>query len=112
MRSAVGRLLGKSAPSRFSATFNLANAEVQLLPQFIIEAKFVYEGELRYPAAQPYIDAFNTIREFFEPAPTDAEWERALAFVTGTAEREIQQTGYFTDTFARGYFICTPRGGS
>ena len=109
LKNAIGRLLGKSAPARFSAPFNLANAEEQLLRQFTIDARFAYEGEFKYPTPQPYVDAFNTIRDFFEPTPTDAEWEKALRFVERTAQDEIQKTGNFTDTFTRGYFICTPK---
>lgn len=99
-------LIGKTASPQFSSSFNLENAEEQLTGVFKIVDKFVYEGQIKIEKAQPYLNAFNSIRDMYEPIPSDADWERAESAVRMEVEKEIDQNGFFTDSVRRGFFIC------
>ena len=99
-------LIGKTASPQFSSSFNLENAEEQLTGVFKIVDKFVYEGQIKIEKAQPYLNDFNSIRDMYEPVPSDADWERAESAVRMEVEKEIAQNGFFTDSVRRGLFIC------
>lgn len=102
----VETLIGKTASPQFSSSFNLENAEEQLTGVFKIVDKFVYEGQIKIEKAQPYLNAFNSIRDMYEPIPSDADWERAESSVKMEIDKEIDQNGFFTDNVRRGFFIC------
>lgn len=99
-------LIGKTTSPQFSSSFNLENAEEQLTGVFKIVDKFVYEGQIKIEKAQPYLNAFNSIRDMYEPIPSDADWERAESAVRTEVEKEIDQNCFFTDSVRRGFFIC------
>lgn len=102
----VEALIGKTASPQFSSSFNLENAEEQLEGTFKIVNNFVYEGQIKIETAQPYLNAFNSIRDMYEPNPSDDDWERAENSVKAEVEKEIVQNGFFTDSVRRGFFIC------
>lgn len=102
----VETLIGKTSSPQFSASFNLENAEEQLNGIFKITDKFVYEGQIKIDKVQPYLSAFNSIRDMYEPVPSDVDWEKAEDAVRTEVEKEITQNGFFTDSVRRGFFIC------
>lgn len=99
-------LIGKTASPQFISSFNLENAEEQLNGVFKITDKFVYKGQIKIEKAQPYLKAFNSIRDMYEPIPSDVDWERAESAVRKEVEEEITQNSFFTDSVRRGFFIC------
>jgi len=99
-------LIGKKAPPQFSSSFNLENAKDQLRGTFRIVDEFVYRGEIRLETADPYLRAFRSIRDMYEPLPSDAEWETVELAVRAEIEREIAENGFFIDHAERGFFLC------
>lgn len=99
-------LIGKTVSPQFNSSFNLENAEKQLNNTFKIVERFVYEGQIKIEKAQPYLNAFNSIRDMYEPTPSDTDWEIAENAVRMEIEKEIAQNGFFTDSVRNGFFIC------
>ncbi len=102
----AAQLLGCSLPSSFSSLFNMENGEKQLSSAFRVVDKFVYEGELRLSGAQPFISAFDSIRDTFDPYPSDSAWASVLISIKEKFETEIKKNGCFIDKIKRGYFLC------
>lgn len=91
----VENLIGKTAFTHLSSSFNLENGEEQLVGVFKIVDKFVYEGQIKIEKAEPYLNAFNSIRDMYDPIPSDSEWNRAEDAVREAIEKEIDQNGFF-----------------
>jgi len=102
----VEALIGKTASPHFSSSFNLENAEEQLAGTLKIVDKFIYEGQIKIEKTQPYLYAFNSIRDMYEPIPSNIDWGKAENMVRVEIEKEIAQNGFFTDSVRRGFFIC------
>lgn len=98
-------LIGKTAP-QFNSSFNVENAEKQLNGIFKIIDTFVYEGRIKLNKSNQYMKAFNSIRDMYDPIPSNLEWEKAKKAVRTKVEKEIDQNGFFTDIVRRGLFIC------
>lgn len=102
----VENLIGKTTSPQFNSSFNLENAEEQLEGIFKITDKFLYEGKIKLKNSEPYLNAFNSIRDMYEPIPSDDKWRTAESTIKTELEREIARRGFFTDDVKRGFFIC------
>jgi ubiquinone/menaquinone biosynthesis C-methylase UbiE len=98
--------IGYAARSAISSSFNLENAEDQLRGIFTIADRFIYEGTIKIEHADPYLRAYDSVRDMYDPIPSDLDWERARNLIKKEVEKEIAQNGYFTDNVKRGFFIC------
>lgn len=99
-------LIGKAAPPQFSSSFNLENAERQLAGTFRIVDRYVYRGTIEIQTADPYLRAFRSTRDMYDPTPTDDEWETVERAVRAEIEKEIARNGTFVDRAERGFFVC------
>ena len=100
-------LIGKKVPPQFSSRFNFERGKEMLPSFFTLVEEYIYESEIRLPYAQPYLDMFHSIRGFFDPNPTDQEWNHVLDKVRSVIEKEIKEKKYFTDKLKAGFFVCT-----
>lgn len=65
------------------------------------------EALLRMPVAAPYLECFQTYRDFaFDPFPSDALWNDIMAYVESVVENEITEQGYFTDIYSAAILIA------
>lgn len=102
----VEDLIDTTSPPQFSSSFNLENAEEQLQGVFKIVDTFVHEGQIKIERSEPYVNAFSSLRDMYEPIPSDTDWQAAERAVRTEIDREIVQNGFFTDSIKRGFFIC------
>lgn len=102
-------LIGKTAPPQFSSSFNMENAEEQLAGTFAITDRYLYTGAIELQTADPYLRAFRSTRNLYEPSPSDEEWTAVEAAVYAEIENEIARNGTFTDRVERGFFVCENR---
>ncbi|MGC9598968.1 MAG: class I SAM-dependent methyltransferase [Minisyncoccia bacterium] len=105
-KKTVENLIGKTASPQFSSSFNLENAEEQLKDTFKIIDRFVYEGQIQLEKPEPYLHAFNSVRDMYEPVPSDADWKKIESMVRAEIEKEIAQNGFFVDNVRRGFLVC------
>lgn len=102
----VERVIGKTAAPYLSASFTLENGVRQLAGIFRVVDTFIYEGKLKLTTAAPYLNAMNSVRDMYDPTPSDAQWDKAVRAVKAEIDQEIAERGYFTDDVRRGFFIC------
>ncbi len=100
------QITGKRAHEQFSLSFNLENGAPRVGKAFRIIDSFVYTGVLYLTSAEPYLKAFDSVRDMFSPAPADNEWLKVKKEVRNQIEGEIAKTGHFTDRVKRGFWVC------
>lgn len=105
LKQLVERVIGKTTAPYLSASFNLENGVEQLAGILKVVDTFIYEGKLKLTTAAPYLNAMNSVRDLYDPAPSDAQWDQAVQAVKAEVEKEIAEQGYFTDDVRRGFFI-------
>lgn len=102
----VVEAMSKTKAPQLVSSFNLENAEIQLGGIFEIADNYIYEGQIKINTPEPYLKAFTSARDMYEPVPLDADWNKAEKIVRTEIEKEIRQNGFFTDNVVRGFFIC------
>jgi ubiquinone/menaquinone biosynthesis C-methylase UbiE len=91
----------------FPSSFTLENGESLLRQIFSAVRRFEFESTIVLKEPTPYVDYIDSIRDFFEPSPSDKDWEEALTVVRAEIEKEICERGEFVDNKRRGFFIAS-----
>jgi len=76
---------------------------------FQVTEKFIYQGQIQVKEATPYLKAFESIRDMYEPVPGNTDWQKVANRVKTEIEKEIEQSGHFSDDVKRGFFVCTKK---
>jgi len=91
---AAHRFPRMTKPDTLTHRFSLENGTAFLHPHFAQIEVHTLPGMLRFPAAQPFVDYFDSTRALSMPRDhTDAEWEAVLDFVRAEAEAVIARQG-------------------
>lgn len=52
------------------------------------------------------MNSFNSLRDMYDPIPTEDEWKNIIKLIQIEVQKEIDQVGFYVDTVKRGFFIC------
>lgn len=65
----------------------------------------VYKSELHIPNVSVVLDSIDSVRDTFNPHPTDKEWNTAMDLMEKEIAKEIKDRGHFLDYVERGLSI-------
>jgi Methylase involved in ubiquinone/menaquinone biosynthesis len=81
------------------------NVEEKLAKFFRLERKYVYRGSAEIKDAGSFLEALDSMRDFFVPAPDDEAWKLFLNAQRDRVEKKIKLEGSIQDRVVLGYFI-------
>lgn len=108
MKKEVAAFLGGADYPDTTSRFNLENG-VEALRRFFSRVEVIpFESRLRLSHSQPYVDYFDSTRDFWSPYPSDESWRKALAHVQQRVDKEIVAKGRFDETNLFGALLAFP----
>lgn len=90
-----------------SIRFNLEDGLKMVELHFDNTTLMPFESTLQLIDPQPYIDYFDSLREFWQPVPTDKEWDTVMSSTRAYVENEIATKGAFTDMTGFGIIVAS-----
>lgn len=103
----VSKALGLKVFNNLNLRFNNENG-LSMINKYYKEVRMIpYESRLILNDPQPYVDYFDSVRDFFEPLPTDKQWTESLAFVRKHIQNEIEKKGSFEELSIFGVFVAS-----
>lgn len=102
LKALAAHEMGRGVFSDPNRRFNIENG-LQLFKKYTPHVHLKrFDSVLRLKEPEPYMEYFDSLRSFWQPMPTDKEWEKAISAVKKEVEAEINSTGEFTDTVGFG----------
>jgi hypothetical protein len=62
-------------------------------------------GYVDLKESKPLVDYMDTLKEFFNPIPSDSNWGIALDLIKKDIEKEISENGSFKETWGAGIVL-------
>lgn len=107
LKIAVAEMLGRMNYPDPSERFNIEEGESILRSYFKDVQLITYESQLKLTDPIPYVEYFDSLREFWNPLPTDEEWGKALSLVRESIASKIDKKGSFEEANIFGLLICS-----
>lgn len=107
LKAQAGEIMEREVFTDPNLRFNLENGVEMVSNHFEHVALIPFESTLRLTEAQPYLDYFDSLREFWQPSPTDEQWEKVMASTKTYVENEIATKGAFTDRTGFGVIVAS-----
>lgn len=85
--------------------FNLQNGPEMLKVFFESLDVVEFPSILRLNSSKPYIEYFDSLRDFWDPTPTDEKWGDVIRMVKEYIDNKIEQDGEFTEATGFGIII-------
>lgn len=86
--------------------FNIETGTALLRQHFSTVTLETCPSTIRLQDPEPYVHYFDSTRSFWQPAPDDQIWHRALAMIRQAIQEEIDREGEFTDEKNFGIFTA------
>lgn len=86
--------------------FNIGKRGKLLERYFSRVELFPYESKLILKNTQPYVNYFDSTREFWDPPPSDQKWSKVLNLVHNRIQFLIDQKGLFEEINLFGAFLA------
>lgn len=84
------------------------NVAEKLSPYFHLKHRFIYEGEMETQESKPLLQALESMREFFVPPPSHADWKNMMKSERQKIESRLKRHGSVKKKVVLGYFIFSP----
>jgi ubiquinone/menaquinone biosynthesis C-methylase UbiE len=107
LKSQAGKIMRREVFMDPNARFNIEEGFKMVSEYFKNVSLIPFESTLRLTSSQPYVDYINSLREFWQPLPTDRQWNAVLKFTREYVETEILSKGEFTDKVGFGAILAS-----
>ena len=107
LKSKAAAVMGREVFADPNQRFNLENGVSFLSAHFTDTRVVHFRSELQLPEPEPFLNYFDSLREFWQPRPTDQEWRRVMDVVFKSVSEEILADGMFRDETGFGVVIAT-----
>ena len=107
LKAQAAVVLGREIFTDPNMRFNLEIGMEMVASHFNHVALVPFESTLRITDPQPYLDYFGSLREFWQPTPTDEEWTRVLDLIRKNIKAQIATEGEFSDKTGFGVIIAS-----
>lgn len=107
LKAQAATIMGRETFTDPNTRFNLENGIEMLGKHFDHVLLISFESTLRLTDPQPYIDYFDSLREFWQPTPTDDEWSKVMDATTQYIKNQITTEGEFSDKTGFGMMIAS-----
>lgn len=107
LKSQAAAMMGREIFTDPNMRFNLENGLEMIGAHFNHMLLVPFESTLRLTDPQPYIDYFDSLREFWQPTPTDEEWSKVMDSTRQYIESQIVAKGEFSDRTGFGVMITS-----
>lgn len=105
LKSRAAEIMGTSVFIDPNERFNLQNGPEMLKDLFESVDVIEFPSTLRLDSSVPYTDYFDSLRDFWDPAPADSVWEEVIGMVKEYIDLQIAQEGEFTEATGFGIII-------
>lgn len=103
----AAKIMGREVFTDPNMRFNLERGLKMVAERFKNVSLVPFESTLRLTDLQPYVDYFDSLREFWQPAPTDEQWSEVLNSTKKYIEHQIITKGEFTDRTGFGTIVAS-----
>lgn len=107
LKEKAAKAMNREVYNDASVRFCLEDGLKMASEHFNHTATFLFESKLSLARSEPYVEYFDSIREFWQPSPTDHEWSLALTLVKDYVEEEIAINGKFEDKTGFGVIVAS-----
>lgn len=107
LKKQAAETMGRPTFTDPNMRFNLENGVGIVEKHFKHVQLLIFDSLLRLANSKPYIDYFDSLREFWQPLPADDEWSRVMALTKQYVEQQIALKGEFTDKLGFGAIIAS-----
>lgn len=105
LKNLAARLMGREVFTDPNKRFNLEIGPEMIKKYFSYVLLRVFGSTLHLKDSQPYMQYFDSLKSFWQPIPSDEEWEKVMSAVQKQVEEEISSSGEFTDNTGFGVII-------
>lgn len=105
--SQAARHMGMKERHPVSARFSLEAGEELLRKYFQNVTLTRFESTIRLLDPKPMVKYFESIRDMWDPQPTEQQWRRALDLIQQQVERAIDKQGSFSDHNVFGVLVAS-----
>ena len=105
LKSRAAEILNTNVFTDPNERFNLQNGPEMLKGFFESVEVIRFPSVLHLDSSNPYVEYFDSLRDFWKPAPTDEEWDDVTRMVREYIDTQIEQNGEFTETTGFGIII-------
>ncbi len=81
LKAQVAKTLGRNAYPDVTARFNIESGLPYVQKHFAKTEVIRFVSQLELTTPKPYVDYFDSTREFWQPKVSDSEWKKALFLV-------------------------------
>lgn len=107
LKEKVASMLGMDKYPDPSERFNVEIGEEMFRDCFDDVRLILYKSMLILDDPEPYVEYYDSLRQFWNPLPDDAEWQRALSLVKAHIGGIIEKEGRFEEQNSFGLFVCS-----
>lgn len=107
LKMQVAKLIGLNEYPDTTLRFNIEGG-LELLKKYFANVQLIpFESNLRLTVPKPYVDYFDSTREFWNPIPDDQKWNTVLEFVKDYIQQKIDIQGEFQEKNLFGIFLTS-----
>lgn len=107
LKMVIAEMLGRNSYPDPSERFNVENGD-DILRTFFRNVRLItYESRLKLTDPTPYVEYFDSLKEFWNPLPNPEEWSRSLSLVRESIVSKIRERDSFEEANIFGLFICS-----
>jgi len=106
LKSKAAQVLGTKVFTDPNERFSLENGLEMLRMHFGTVKRIDFASVLQLTSIDPYIEYFDSLRDFWDPAPTNEKWGEVMDMVQSYLNREISLNGKFTEATGFGMLVA------
>lgn len=105
LKDLAAQLMGREVFTDPNKRFNLEIGPEMIKKYFSHVLLRMFESTLHLKDSQPYMQYFDSLKSFWQPTPSDEEWDKVMSAVQKRVEGEISSAGEFNDNTGFGVII-------
>lgn len=109
LKQKVAKKLGTSQYPDAALRLDTENAKRTLNKYFDSVTEKLFQSKVILYEAGPYVSYFDSTRDFWDPAPTNEQWQEVLSLVQGYIQKIIATEGVFQEINEFGALIASSK---
>lgn len=107
LKTEIARMFNRNDFPDSGFKFNFEDA-IAMVKSYFDNISFTeYASVLSLTNPQPYVDYFDSDRDFWQPSFSDEEWSKVLNFIKNYISAEIEENGSFKEISTVGIIVAT-----
>lgn len=107
LKNQAAQIMNRDVFTDPNVRFNLEDG-LELAKQHFAHVTLIpFDSRLRLTNSEPYLDYFDSLRGFWQPEPSDRDWQKVMNLVKQYIDDQITTVGEFSDKLGFGMIIAS-----